>query len=1026
MQSRSVIAVATLAVAASSLPTIPIHAEEHSHDDPLLSTLSWRNIGPSRGGRASSATGVIGDPLTYYFGATGGGVWKTTDAGQSWNNVTDGFVETGSVGAVTVAPSDDNVVYIGMGETCVRGNFSHGDGMYKSTNAGKTWEHIGLDDTHQIGRIIVHPDDPDTLWVAALGHVFGENAQRGVFMSTDGGDTFERVLHVSDKAGAVDLAIDPFNPRVLFASIWEVNRTPWSLSSGGEDSGLYRSVDGGLTWEECTEGLPDGIKGKIGVDVSGAQRDLVYAIVEAEDGGVFKSTDGGDSWSKVNSDNNLRQRAWYYTHIHADPQDPDTVYVMNVQFLKSTDGGRNFSSIRVPHGDNHDLWIDPNDNTRMINANDGGANVSFNGGSSWSRQDNQPTSQFYHVTTDNNFPYRVLGAQQDNSTVSISSEQRLGWRERHHAVGGGESGYIAPRPDNPDIIYAGSYHGFLTRYDHRLGLTRTINVWPENVMGAGVEAMDYRFQWTFPIIVSEHDNDILYVAGNHVFRSTNEGESWDIISPDLTTNDPTKQRSSGGPITKDNTSVEYYCTIFALTESPFDSKILWAGSDDGLVHVTRDGGDTWTNVTPTDMGDWPLISIIEHSRHDENTVYLAVNRYKMDDHSPYIYVTRDGGESWDLIVDGINDDAFVRVVREDPERPGLLYAGTETGVYYSRNGGKQWHSLQDNLPIVPITDLVVRDNDVVVATQGRSFWTLEDIVSLRELDDDVMDEAVAMLAPSDTYREPWDAVRLHYWLEETPEESVEIRFYDKSGDLIREFSSENERDNVSTDAGMNLFTWNHRYEGAVRVPGAVGWPSTPRGGPAAIPGLYTACLIVGDTEIDLPLDVLPNPHLETTAEEWSKQLELLLDIRDLLDETNEAIIAIRDARKQINAVMASARKVDKLDDIKDDAQAILDALNEIEEALIQSKNKSSQDALNYPAKLDEQLAALFYYVEGDYGPTKQAYDVFQKVSSGVNRSLDMLDELIEKTIPDFNELVDDADIPAVIFEDNDDEERDSH
>jgi photosystem II stability/assembly factor-like uncharacterized protein len=631
---KTVLALAATLAALLPLSTAPAAAQDGPD---WHGSLEWRAIGPARGGRAQAVTGVVGEPDLYYMGATGGGVWRTTDGGERWTNISDGFFKTGSVGAIAVAPSDPNVIYVGMGETDVRGNFSHGDGVYRSLDAGKTWEHVGLDDSRQIGHIVVHPGDPMTVYVAALGHIWGPNAERGVFRSTDGGETWEKIKYVNDRTGAVHLAMDPHNPRVLFASFWRITRTPWSMESGGAGSGLYRSTDGGDTWAQLTgedgmaEGLPDGTLGKIGLSVSAAQRDLVYAIVEADEGGVFRSTDGGDTWRKMNSERDLRQRAWYYTHIYADPVDAGTVYVMNVRFHKSIDGGRTFSTIRVPHADNHDLWIDPLDSKRMVNANDGGANVTYDGGRTWSTQTNQPTAQFYRVTVDNSHPYRVYGAQQDNSTASVSSRAREfgNWQRDLYSVGGCECGYIAVHPEDPDIVYAGCYGGYLSVYDHDLGETRNISIWPENPMGGGADVLEHRFQWTFPIVISPHDPETVYVGGERVFRSTNRGASWEEISGDLTTNDKSKQRSSGGPITKDNTSVEYYCTVFTIAESPVEAGVIWAGTDDGLIHVSSDNGETWTEVTPpeisTEVGDWPMISLIEASPHDADTAYAAVN-----------------------------------------------------------------------------------------------------------------------------------------------------------------------------------------------------------------------------------------------------------------------------------------------------------------------------------------------------------------------------------------------------------------
>jgi photosystem II stability/assembly factor-like uncharacterized protein len=750
-------------------------------------------------------------------------------------------------------------------------------------------------------------------------------------------------------------------------------------------------------------------------------------MVEADDGGVFRSENGGDSFRRVNDDRNLRQRAWYYTHIYADTEEADTCYVMNVGFHKSTDGGETFSRIRVPHSDNHDLWIDPHNNQRMINCNDGGANVSFDGGQTWSRQDNQPTAQFYHVTTDNSFPYKVYGAQQDNSTLAMSSQARPSTRE-YHSVGGGESGYIAVRPDNPNIVYAGSYSGYLTRYDHALDKTRNITVWPENPMGGGADVLRYRFQWTFPIVISQHDNDVLYVAGNVLFKSTDGGGSFEPISPDLTTNDKTKQRSSGGPITQDNTSVEYYCTIFAVAESPLDADVIWAGSDDGLVHVTSDGGETWTNVTPPGMGDWPMVSIIDASHHDADTAYLAVNRYKMDDFRPYVYRTRDRGQTWDLVADGIASDAFVRTVREDPQRKGLLFAGTETGVYVSFNAGNRWEPIQLGLPIVPITDLVIKDDDVVVSTQGRSFWVLEDITPLRHLKG--APSGVMLLAPGVAYRQYWDEVRLHYHLPDGLEGPVTLDIVDDEGADVITFSSKPESDErtgaprpttLPASPGMNLFTWNMRLDSPIRVPGAVGWPGVPPG-PRIPPGQYAARLTAGEETQEVALEILSDPRIDTTAEEYQAQFDLALDIHEAINDAHIAVNTIRSAREQIESAAARAKKAHQdeaaeEDEIGDLAKSISKTLTEIEEAIIQTKSKSSQDPLNYPVRINDKIAALARTVDGDYGPTAQSYDVFEMLREKLDEQLDAFAVVLEEQIPDFNTLVHEREVPAVIIDD---------
>jgi len=1037
---RSLLPAAALAACAALLmppPDARAEAPERrpGHTaEPDFRTMRWENIGPSRGGRAQACSGVIGDPNTYYMGATGGGVWKTSNAGASWTNVTDGFVGTGSVGDVAVAASDSNVVYVGMGEADIRGNFSHGDGVYRSLDAGKTWEHVGLEDSRQIGRIAIHPDDPDVVFVAALGHVFGPNAQRGVFRSTDSGETWERVLYIDDRTGAVDVRMDPNNPRVLYAGMWRAGRTPWSLSSGGPGSGLYRSLDGGDTWEELTRGLPKGIKGKVGVSPSAARRDLVYAIIEAEDGGVFRSTDGGDSWTRVNENRSLRQRAWYYTHIYADPVEPDTVYVLNVRFHKSIDGGRSFSTIRAPHSDHHDLWIDPNDNQRLVNANDGGANVSFDAGATWSTQTNQPTAQFYGVTVDNNFPYRVYGAQQDNSTASISSQNRLGrWERDLYSVGGGESGYIAVRPDNPDIVYAGSYGGYMTRYDHETGVTRNIMVWPENPMGAGAVDLVHRFQWTFPIVISPHDPDVLYVGGERLFRSADEGQSWDPISPDLSTDDETKQQSSGGPITQDNTSVEYYATIFTVAESPLRKDMIWVGTDDGRVHVTFDAGDSWNEVTPQDMGDWPLVSMAEASSHDADTAYLAVNRYKMDDFSPYIYRTRDAGKTWDLIVDGIGADAFVRSVREDPIVPGLLYAGTETGVYVSLDDGETWKSLQNNLPIVPITDLVVKNDDLVVSTQGRSFWILRDVSALRQMAAGEKPHGVHLYEPRAAWRQGWDVVRIHYNLPEGFGEDVRIEILDADDDVLRTFpeedaSARNEEDEEEqerpwaggswsggvppAEEGMNVFAWNMRRPDPVRVPGAAAWPPHPPG-PMAAPGRYTVRLTAGDRTMGAPLELLPSPEVDTTPRGYREQAALLADIHEALNDAHRAVNRIRAVRAQVDAAVERSSETSGAEAIRSAGEAFKSDLRAVEETIIQTRSKSAQDPLNYPIKINDKIGGLHYVVEGNFRPTRAAYEVFDRLRGMLDEALEDLDEAMDAHAAAFNALVRDQGAPAI-------------
>jgi photosystem II stability/assembly factor-like uncharacterized protein len=730
-------------------------------NDTPLQKLTWRSIGPTRGGRCVAVAADPRQPAVFYFGSTGGGVWKTTDAGQYWTNVSDGFFARASVGALAVAHSDPNVIYAGMGEATIRGNVSHGDGVYRSTDAGRTWKHAGLAETRNIGKLRVDPTNPDVVFVAALGHAHGPNPERGVFRSRDGGATWEHVLKQDENTGAVDVCLDPTNPRIVYATLWEARRSPYALNSGGPNCGLHRSDDGGTTWQNLSDkpGMPKGLKGKIGVAASAAKPGRVWALIESKEGGVYRSDDYGETWEKLNEDTNLRQRAWYYTHIFADPLDAETVWVLNVETWRSIDGGKTFSRVQVPHGDNHDLWFDPHNPQRLIIGNDGGATVSLNGGVSWSSLYNQPTGEFYHVTVDNRTPYRVYGAQQDNTTMSVPSRSirdaitLTDWYE----IGGGESGYIAVHPHNPSIIYAGSYQGFLTRFDYAAGHLRDVMVWPEEYSGWSAAEQRYRFNWTAPLFFSPHDPGTLYFAANVVFRSRNEGATWEIISPDLTRNDPATQGPSGGQITKDLTGAENYATVFALAESPLEQGLLWAGSDDGQVHLSRDGGTSWTNVTPPDVPEWALISIIEPSPHDPAVAYLAATRYKLDDFEPYLYKTSDYGQSWIKIVTGIREDDFTRVIREDPAERGVLYCGTETGVYATFDDGASWHRLGGDqvaggaLPVVPIHDMVVSQGDLVLATHGRSFWVLDDLSLLRQLGRQATGEA-KLFAPRPTPR----------------------------------------------------------------------------------------------------------------------------------------------------------------------------------------------------------------------------------------------------------------------------------
>jgi len=737
--------------ATTSEPAGDVQKDKEEGEGPWKG-LQYRLVGPFRGGRVVAVSGVVGHDNVYYFGAVAGGVWKTTDGGLNWKPIFDKQKDASpAIGAIAVSVSDPNVIYVGTGEACIRGNIVGGNGVYKSIDAGKTWKFAGLGDTHAIGRLAVNPKNPDIAFVAALGHPFGDNEERGIFRTQDGGKTWEKVLYKDAKTGGIDIVFDPSNSNILFAALWQAKRTPWSLDSGGPGSGLYRSGDGGTTWKQLKgHGLPEGILGRIGVTVSGANPNRVWAVIEAEKGGIYRSDDGGDSWSLTTDDHRFRQRAWYYSHIFADPKSADTVYILNTGAYRSNDGGKTFSRLREPHGDNHALWIDPTNPKRLINGNDGGATISVDGGDTWSTVYNQPTAQFYHVTTDNRFPYYMYGAQQDNSTVAIASASAAGAIDRPdwYDVGGGESGYIAPDPTDPEIVYAGSYGGEITRYDHRTRQEQAVNPWPVNPIGWAAGDVKHRFQWTEPIVFSPHDPKTMYFAGEVLFKTNDGGMSWSIISPDLTRKDKSKQMASGGPITKDNTGVEVYDTIFSVVESPVQKDLIWVGTDDGLVQLTRDGGQHWENVTPKAMPDWGTVSMIEASSRDAGTAYLAVERHKSDDFAPYVFKTADFGKTWTKLVAGLPANDYVHAVRADPGRPGLLFAGTEQGVYVSFNDGALWQSLQLNLPTVPVNDLVIKNTDLVVATHGRSFWVLDDITPLEQYEDSIPQQEAHLFAPA--------------------------------------------------------------------------------------------------------------------------------------------------------------------------------------------------------------------------------------------------------------------------------------
>jgi photosystem II stability/assembly factor-like uncharacterized protein len=965
-----------------------------------------------------------------------------------------------------LSDSDPNTIYVGMGESPIRGNVSHGDGVYKSTDAGKTWKHVGLEDTRQIPRIRVHPKNPDLVYVAALGHVWGPNDQRGIFRSKDGGKTWEKIFSRGNKAGAIDLIMDPTNPSVLYAGFWEVYRKPWTMESGGPGSGIFKSTDGGDTWNELTRnpGLPRGVIGKVGITVSPANPERLWALVEAEDGGVFRSDNGGRTWTRINEQRNLRQRAWYYTRIYADPKNAESVYVLNTGFYRSNDGGRTFTGIGVPHGDNHDLWIAPDDPQRMIESNDGGANVSFNGGRSWSEQD-QPTAQFYRVALDNDFPYHVYGAQQDNSTVRIASRTTEGGitTSDWYDVGGGESGWIAPSPKDSEVVFAGSYDGLTTRYDHRTGQLRDVNPYPNNPMGSGAADIKYRFQWNFPLVFSPHDSNTLYAAAQVLFKSTNEGQSWEVISPDLTRNDKSKQGPSGGPITKDNTSIEYYDTIFTVMESPVQAGTIWTGADDGVVSVTRDGGKNWANVTPPKeiMPEWIQINSLDASPFDAGTAYVAATMYKHDDYKPYLYKTSDYGKSWKKITNGIPDGAFTRVIREDPNKRGLLYAGTETGLYVSFDDGNNWQSMQFNLPLVPITDLAIhkREAELVAATQGRAFWIFDDLPTIHQMMDAgglnsvsatklfKSKEAYRMagggggpLPPTTTLgKNPASGAVVYYSLKAKPTTDLVLEFLDAGGKPINKFTTRLPRPGAqgpasgeqppagggeeggfgggaparaTTDVGLNRFVWDLRYPGATRFPGMILWAGQ-TDGPKISPGHYQVRLTVDGQTLSQEFEVRPDPRLTTSAADYAKQLDLALKVRDKLTETHNAIIQIRDVKKQVDDLVKRSGPQSK--PITDAGNALTKKLTEVEEALYQTKNQSSQDPLNFPIRLNNKLAALLGVVSrSETPPNEQSIVVYNELSGLIDAQLQKLAGIMKTDVPAFNQLVKDQNIPAIV------------
>ncbi|NOS92904.1 MAG: glycosyl hydrolase [Cyclobacteriaceae bacterium] len=1005
-------------------------AELHAQtiDSKYFDKLKWRNIGPARGGRSLGSSGSPGRPNEYYFGATGGGLWKTTDGGQEWFPVTDGQISSSSIGAVAVAETNPDIVYIGGGETQLRGSITQGDGVYKTVDGGKTWRHIGLRETQAISRIRVHPTDPNIVYVAALGHPYGDNEERGVFRSMDGGNTWKKVLYVSPKAGAADLIIDRTNPKVIYASTWQVYRRTWKMWGGGPDCKLWKSENAGETWTELTKnpGMPEGPIGKIGITVSPVDNKRLWAIVEANEGGVFRSDDAGATWKRTNDERKLRQRAFYYSRIYADPFDRETVYCLNVNFYKSIDGGVKFDQeINGKHGDYHDLWIDPNNPQRMILSDDGGGSVSVNAGKSWTDQD-YITTQFYHVTTTNHVPYHVAGAQQDNSTIAIPSS---GWDHMNelgqwgYDVGGGESGYITSHPDNPNVFYAGSQGALLTRKDVTTGQVRDIQVYPRFFSGEPANSLPERWQWTYPIVFSPKDSKILYTCSQHVWKTTDDGQSWEKISPDLTYADPETLGISGGEVTRDMNGPEIYATVFALAPSFHDVNTIWAGSDDGKIHITRDGGKNWTNITPKDLPKNSVVAIIDESRHKAGTAYVAAFRYQVDDRQPYVFRTTDFGKTWTKIVNGIKDGHFSRSIREDHVRPGLLFLGTEHGAYVSFNAGDNWQPLQLNLPDTPIRDLVVKDDDVVLGTHGRGFWILDDIRPLRQLTPELMKQPVIFYQPADAIRGINQAMFQYYLNAKV--DSVVIEVLDAQGKSIRKFVGTKPEEKPTagdwwgggeskptTAVGLNSFNWNLRYPGATTFDGMIIWGARPQNGPKAPIGKYQVRFTCGSYSQTHAFQIKLNPNLKgVTDADLQETFDLASKIRDRESEANEAVIRIREIRKQIE------ERVKEVNDptFSASAKELLSKVTAIEEELYQTKNRSEQDPLNFPIKLGNRLSALRRSLEtGDAKPTAGAYKVFAELSKELDGHLAKLNENLKNGIDAINPVLMNKQMKAII------------
>ena len=1033
-----------------------------SYNKELYSSIKYRLVGPFRGGRAGTISGVINNQNLYYMGTAGGGVWKTEDAGNTWEPISDGYYG-GSIGALAVSESDPNIIYVGEGEQTLRGNVSSGMGMWKSLDAGETWEYIGLPKSEHISRIRIHPKNPNIVYVGVIGNLWKPNNERGLYKTIDGGKSWSKILFVSDKAGVGDIILDPNNSRIIYASTWEMKRNGYRMDSGGPDSKVFRSYDEGETWEDISEfnGLPSFPWGIVGIAISPVNSKRIWMMIEADEGGVYRSDDGGNNWKKINSNRALRQRAWYYTRIYADTQNEDKVYVLNVSYGVSTDGGKTFTLKNAPHGDHHDLWIDPYNNMRLAIADDGGGQISNDGGDNWTTYFNQPTAQFYRVTTDNAFPYRIYGAQQDNSTIRInhrtssSSITERDWEP----TAGGESAHLAPDPKNNDIVFGGTYKGYMMMKDHSNGQNRSVNIWPDNPAGSGAEVMKYRFNWNFPILFSPNDPNKLYAGSNYLHLSTNGGQSWQTISGDLTRNIPETIKSSGGPITQDNTGAEFYANIFAIAESELEEGVIWTGSDDGLIHVTKDGGKTWENVTPPSniSPRLNMINCIDVSPFEKGKVYVAATSYKFGDYTPYLYKTDNYGKTWELITNGIPENYYTRALRSDKKRPGLLYSGTEWGMFISFDDGENWSNFQLNLPVTSIRDIHVKENDLILATHGRSFWMIDDLTPLHQLNEKNKDSNVILFKPDLSYRMAqsggWrkpntllvgenhpNGVIINYYLKNYNSDSdfLKIEILNKDGSIIRSFTNNVEKMMDSIDenpvlsnsndidyalassnlktimpkSGGNRLIWDMRYPGFTSFDGMVFY-SSPNTGPKVTPGKYDVVLTYNNETIKREFEIVKDPRVKITQVDYEKQLDFLLRVRDEVSKANQIIIDIRKIKNDLDFLLQKVKGKDQIIQLIIKYKKELDV---IENNIHMTKNQSRQDPLNYGIRINNRIAFLLADSQrGDYPPTNQSLEFFESIKEELNIEISNFKKVLNTYTMQINNMIEDNAIKFISY-----------